>query len=192
MSNPWNLAGIVDSILNIPRVGWVQRGVPHGIAETVGDHILLTSYLAMVMCRELMNNGVSVDLGKCLIMALIHDAHEAIVGNVGNNVRSSIPGWYEVEAAAFNSLGLPREFMDIFREYRYGASTEGLITQLADKMATLIRACLYSRRGYDVRELVVSYRDSVNKAFNALQDNVRRILRDFVDMALRCDYGTNP
>lgn len=184
---------MVDSVLNIPRIGWIQRGVPSGIAESVGDHILLTSYLTIALCNELTSNGIDVNLGKCLVMALIHDIHESVMGNVGNNVRSLIPNWYDVEVQAFNALGLSGDLVELFKEYRYGKSVEGLLVQLADKIATFMRACTYLRRGYDVNELVINYKESVNKAFLTLPGNLREVLKGIIDELLSgCNNRTSP
>lgn len=192
MVKPWKFVDIVDSILNIPRIGWIQRGVPNAIAESVGGHVLLTSYLTLALCNELRTNGIDIDLGKCLTMALLHDAHESVMGNVGNGIRTSIPNWYDIETQAFMNLGLPENLTEMFREYRYGRSIEGVIVQLADKMATLMRACRYSGYGYDVTELMISYRESVNKLLLSLPSNFREVLKGFIDEVLGgCDNRTN-
>ncbi len=134
-----------------------------GYCESVGDHVLLTSYIAMILCNNVQRIDGSIDADKCVSMALIHDAHEALIGNVGNSVRSLISDWKDIEVRLFDELQFPEELRNYFREYRYGLSTEGKIVNLSDKLATLIRACVYARAGYDTRELIINYKELVEK-----------------------------
>lgn len=151
----------------------------------------MASYLALILCRsaQRVNGGVNAD--KCVSMALIHDAHEALIGNVGNSVRSMINDWKDVEVRLFNELQLPGELRDYFLEYRYGLSIEGKIVGLADKLATLIRACMYAKVGYDMEELINNYRDLVERMLSELPSNVGRALSEVIGPILSwCDHGT--
>jgi putative hydrolase of HD superfamily len=177
------ILNILDTALNIPRVGWVQRGVPKDIAESVGEHELLTSYLTLIICSEARRLGTSIDLGKCLSMALIHDAHETLIGNVGNDVRSIINDWREIEVKVFESLGLPGELNEYFREYRYGLSVEGKLVNIADKLATFIRACKYATIGYDMRELINNYEESINRLITELPSNMGKVIQELITQA---------
>ncbi|WP_243668711.1 HD domain-containing protein [Vulcanisaeta sp. JCM 16161] len=119
--------------------------------------------MAMILCNNVQRIDGSIDADKCVSMALIHDAHEALIGNVGNSVRSLISDWKDIEVRLFDELQFPEELRNYFREYRYGLSTEGKIVNLSDKLATLIRACVYARAGYDTRELIINYKELVEK-----------------------------
>ncbi|MGC9179954.1 MAG: HD domain-containing protein [Vulcanisaeta sp.] len=191
MSSLINAVSIVDTILNTPRIGWIQRGIPQVIAESVGDHVLLTSYITLIICNEVKRINDTIDVSKCVSMALIHDAHEALAGNVGNNVRLLINEWRDLEARLFDELGFPEELRNYFREYRYGLSVEGRIVNLADKLATFIRACIYAKTGYDTRELIINYRELVEKLLNEFTDNIGQVINNIVNPILSwCDDRT--
>ncbi|MGC8606272.1 MAG: HD domain-containing protein [Vulcanisaeta sp.] len=191
MSSLINAVSIVDTILNTPRIGWIQRGIPQVIAESVGDHVLLTSYITLIICNEVKRINDTIDVSKCVSMALIHDAHEALAGNVGNNVRLLINEWRDLETRLFDELGFPEELRNYFREYRYGLSVEGRIVNLADKLATFIRACIYAKTGYDTRELIINYRELVEKLLNEFTDNIGQVINNIVNPILSwCDDRT--
>ncbi len=191
MSSLISIASIVNTILNTPRIGWIQRGVPQAIAESVGDHVLLTSYLAMILCRSAQRVDDSINADKCVSMALIHDIHEALTGNVGNSVRSLVSDWRDLEVRLFDELQLPEELRNYFREYRYGLSIEGRIANLSDKLATLIRACMYARIGYDMEELIINYEDLVKRLLGEFTGEVRQVIDGLIRPVLSwCDHGT--
>ena len=186
-----DIANIANTILNMPRIGWIQRGIPQAIAESVGDHILLTSYLALVLCNNARGVDDNVNADKCVTMALIHDIHEALTGNVGNSVRSLISDWKNIEVRLFNELQLPEELGNYFREYRYALSIEGKIVNLSDKLATLIRACMYARAGYDTRELIINYREIVERLLSEFTGDVGQVIKNIVKPVLSwCDNRT--
>ena len=186
-----DIVNIVNTILNTPRIGWIQRGVPQAIAESVGDHTLLTSYLALILCNSAKRVDSNINADKCVSMALIHDAHEALIGNVGNSVRSLISDWRDIEVRLFNELQFPEELTKYFHEYRYALSVEGRIVNLSDKLATLIRACMYARVGYDTRELITNYREVVERLLSELTGDVGQVIKDIVKPVLSwCDDRT--
>ncbi len=172
-----NAITIVDILMNIPRVGWVQRGVPRATAESVGEHTLLVSYLTLLICNEVRRIDSSIDVGKCVSMSIIHDAHEAIIGNIGNNARSLVNEWKDLETRLFIGLGLPEELNNYFREYRYTLSIEGRIVNFVDKLATYMRACAYAKNGYDTRELINSYRELMEKLLSEFPGGIKQVIQ---------------
>lgn len=63
----------------IKRTGWVLRNIPDDKIETVADHTLQITLLAMLFCNEF---KLDFDLSKVLPMCLIHDIGEIIIGDV--------------------------------------------------------------------------------------------------------------
>ncbi|WP_054842605.1 HD family hydrolase [Vulcanisaeta distributa] len=191
MSSLIGVVNVVNTILNTPRIGWLQRGVPQAIAESVGDHVLLTSYLALILCNNVHKVDGNINFDKCASMALIHDAHEALIGNVGNSARSLISNWRDLEVRLFNELQFPEELRSYFREYRYGLSIEGKIVNLSDKLATLIRACIYARAGYDTKELIINYKELIEKLLSEFTGDVGQVISSIVKPVLSwCNDST--
>lgn len=50
------------ALLNLVRSGWLLRGIPRFLAETVAEH----SFLAAYVCIELGSRIQSVDVGKAV------------------------------------------------------------------------------------------------------------------------------
>ncbi|ADN51822.1 metal dependent phosphohydrolase [Vulcanisaeta distributa DSM 14429] len=186
-----DVVNIANTILNTPRIGWIQRGVPQAIAESVGAHVLLTSYLALILCNSVRRVDNTINADKCASMALIHDAHEALTGNVGNSVRSMLSNWKDIEVRLFDELQFPEELRTYFREYRHGLSIEGRIVNLSDKLATLIRACMYAKAGYDTRELIINYKELVEKLLGEFTGSIGQVINSVVRPIFSwCDNST--
>ncbi len=181
------LISIVESLLNTPRTGWIQRGVPQCVAESIGDHTLLTTYLTLELAFRLRAGGIDVDVGKCLIMALTHDAHEALTGNPSWRVRRSFANWAEFEIALFKEV-LP-EYSTLFEEYRLGKSLEGKVVIFCDKLATYIRACLYASIYREVEELVRKYEEAIKEALSGFEAKGRVIAEGLFDEAKSWCYN---
>lgn len=163
-------------------------GSPPSHRESVGDHVLLTSYLALILCNSAHKVDSDINADKCTSMALIHDAHEALIGNVSNSARSLISNWRDIETRLFDELQFPEELRNYFREYRYGLSIEGRIVNLSDKLATLIRACIYARAGYDTKELIINYKELIEKLLSEFTGDVGQVISNTVKPILSwCD-----
>jgi 5'-deoxynucleotidase YfbR-like HD superfamily hydrolase len=81
--------------LNSPRRGWVQRGIPHSDTETINQHMyqmamILMAYpnwvrrdINVIRAPSLQANQKNTDEKLAAVeMAIVHDAPEAIAGDV--------------------------------------------------------------------------------------------------------------
>jgi putative hydrolase of HD superfamily len=159
VTNPWRLLKLVDSLMGIPRIGWVNAGVRD--PETVAEHTLLVSYIAASLAKEM-----GLDAGKAALLALIHDAAESALGNASRAVRDRVGlgNWRVLEMSVLSELGFGEEFS----EYAGLSSREALVVAVSDKLATLIRACQYAKQGYDAADLVKNYLNEVKELLGRL------------------------
>ena len=166
---------LIETLENLPRIGWLQRGVNRNEAESVAQHTLLTTYLCLFVGFELVRRGVKIDLAKLLTQALIHDLHEALIGNTGHIVRKTFSeSWVDFEIKVFNSLELPEEMKNLFKDYRRQESFEGFIVNLMDKLATLLRAYMYKKVGYRTDDLIENYEKQIFDLLNKVNVNALR------------------
>ncbi len=144
----------IASLKSLVRTGWMQRGIPPSIGETVAAHSFEAAVIAYFLANELKKRGFQLDPYKSAVLALFHDVGEAILGDV--------PKWTserlglkkrELEEQANAYLGTG----DIFREYKESESIEAKIAKVSDRLSTLLQAYRYSRLGYDVSEIIDSY-----------------------------------
>ncbi|MEL9990465.1 MAG: HD family hydrolase [Thermoproteus sp.] len=153
-----DLVDVVDTLCGIRRVGWLQRGVEN--AETVCQHSLLVALLAGEIAAELREAGRDVDPAYAVAAAVIHDLAEAELGHPGNGVRSAVD-WEGLELDAMRRL-YPHLY-GLFEAYRSSKGELGTLVSFADKLATLIRACRYAKRGYDTKDLIDAFRRRLSR-----------------------------
>ena len=138
----------------LPRTGWVLRGVPPAVAETVADHTFEAAVTAYLLAKRLRGAGVPVDAGRAAVIALLHDLEEAVIGDLLKPVKRRLRGVDELSREAMEALGLAEEG-ELVAEYHEGRTPEALVVKLADLVATLNQACRYLEQGYSgVRDLV--------------------------------------
>lgn len=61
----------------LPRAGWLDRGVPPVEAESVADHLFRTALLAWLAAA----GRPDLDRDRVLVLALLHDLAEAVAGD---------------------------------------------------------------------------------------------------------------
>lgn len=147
VSDSW-LRDLMD-LKRTPRSGWLRAGVVG--PESVADHSFATALLAWQLARE--QSGV--DPAKVLLMALLHDYHEARLGDIPAPVKERFPP-AEVERAEGRVMdeqweGDPQT-RALLEELRAGESEEARLVWAVDHLELLVQAARYYQEGY--REVV--------------------------------------
>lgn len=151
----------------LSRTGWMLRGIPNSIAETVAAHSFEVAYLTMVLADRLVSSGCKIDVAKALRMALIHDIPESIMGDIVKWSKDRLgDGPERLEEEAIEELGL-QNYGNLLRELNEGVSTEALIVKLADHLSTALQGRRYRAMGYgQVNDIVEGSRQAVLKLMN--------------------------
>ncbi|UXD21168.1 phosphohydrolase [Ignicoccus pacificus DSM 13166] len=159
------IAEIAWSASCLVRTGWMQRGVPPSMGETVAIHSFSASLIAYEMALELKEQGIELDPEKAALIALYHDLPEVIVGD--------LPKWstdranYVKEALEKEAIGALRKWMkgiDLAEEYMI-KSKEAIVAKLAEIISTYYQAERYVKMGMTrVEEIMVTMRESAWKA----------------------------
>lgn len=136
----------LDAMTDLPRTGWVMRGV--AAPETVAAHSFGVAWVAALLVEALRGEGEVVDGEKTLRMALVHDAPEALLGDVPMPVKTPAldAALEEVERALARRL-LPASFAADYEELERGESLEARIVRAADKLQLVLRLHRYERQG---------------------------------------------
>src|SRR4051794_15354555 len=66
----------IGRLKEIPRTGWLDRGILAEETESVADHSYGVALLAWLLAPD------ALDRGRVVELALIHDLAEAVVGDV--------------------------------------------------------------------------------------------------------------
>lgn len=163
----------VQALKSIPRTGWLDRGVPDTLVESVGDHSLGVALFAWACARQMQAAGAEIDPSRVLLLALIHDLPEADFGDIPPYDLSTIPDGedsrarrefleqrhvrdpaaskakHRAEDAAMTSLvtALPPPIAEdvaaLWQEIREGTSVEARFVKQVDRLETYLQSLRY-------------------------------------------------
>jgi putative hydrolase of HD superfamily len=137
-----------NELKTIPRMGWRVRGVTDG--ESVAEHSYAVALVSMLLADRL---GVEVDREKLLMIALIHDLPEHMLGDI-HAPASRILGEDVKEAAEsrimerlFSDLEGGEDYVALWKEFADRSSVEGRIVRAVDKLEMFTQAYQYECAG---------------------------------------------
>lgn len=131
------------------RMGWVLRGVPE--AESVADHSYRMAMLAMSLGPLI----GCLDMQKCVLMALVHDLGEALVGDLTpqDNVGKADKLRMEEEAMQKITKVLPEVskglVKGLWEEYEERKSEEATFVKDLDILDLVMQASEYEELYHD-------------------------------------------
>lgn len=179
----------MKALKNMPRTGWVQRGVPPGVAETVAAHMYEASLECLELGHRLAEKGFvgREDVLRAVAIVVAHDVGEALVGDLNRFVSDEMGGFkYDLELKAFSAIG-SRILTDLFKEYSGKSSRASILAHVCDRISTLAQAVRYSGHGYDVSDIEESSRRDVDVLLRSLCtsrdcfEEVSRFIKDLLE-----------
>ncbi len=183
---PRDIIEVLEALSSLSRTGWMLRGVPHEIAETVSDHSYWAAFLAFEISVLLNKNGVSVNPYKASLEALFHDVAESVIGDIPKTAGISSAKDL-AESRALEDIPISLEAKNLVKDFIAGASNEAIVAKVADILATIIRAQLYVSKGY---ARVIEIKNNLIKNINSLIESVewkntlRSVLREISGLEL--------
>lgn len=136
-----------DPLCDLPRTGWVLRGVP--APESLAAHSWAVATVALFLTDQLRADGEQVDGERVLRLALLHDVAEARTGDIPLPSKTETEGvsaaLHRLEAAVVDEL-LPPEHAALWAEAEAGETLEARIVKAADKIQMMIKVLVYERR----------------------------------------------
>lgn len=167
----------------LARTGWMQRGIPPSVAETVAAHTFEVAVLAHLLATELERAGAQINVRRVLELALYHDIPEAVEGDIVKWVKDRLPREVaeDVEKEAAEASGVPGAFIN---ELVTLSSLEAQVVKLADNLATCLQAMRYLRQGYEVGDILEGTREYVLSLWTKKLPGLNRygkIVREFVE-----------
>ena len=157
------LSEILEALGSLSRTGWMLRGVPPAMAETVAQHLYSSSIIALELAFAALDRGFRVDPYRAAAIALAHDIPEAVVGDITR--RAGLGGVKgEAEMRALETLNVSPGLKGLFSEFREGRSVEAYIARIAEDLATLSKAYWYKLRGYNVDDIISGSVERVRRA----------------------------
>jgi putative hydrolase of HD superfamily len=130
-----------------PRTGWLQRGVSP--AESVAAHSHGVAFVALVLSRLV---DESLDLGRTLAMAALHDLPEALTTDIPSPSWRYFPPGSKKEAeqgamtAMLDGSEIGPELMAMWEEMRAAETAEARLVKDADKLDLFLQALTYEEQ----------------------------------------------
>jgi putative hydrolase of HD superfamily len=142
-ADPWQ-----DDLLTLkhtPRSGWFRIGVPQ--PESVAAHSFAVGLLAWRAAR-----ATGLDAGKALLMGLLHDFHEARLGDLPSPVKAMLAdaglAVAEQRLQAEQWQGWAPEVLALLAELAAGESAEARLVARMDRQELTLQAERYLAEGY--------------------------------------------
>jgi len=130
----------------LPRTGWVQHGVT--VPETVAGHLVGVAHLALALAPRV---EPALDVDRVVTLALVHDAGEALLGDLPRSGSRHLPvgAKQEAEARAAEEILGPCHATALarYREVQAIESREARFTRLCDRLQLGLRLLAYLRSG---------------------------------------------
>ena len=146
------LAGM--PLKNVVRAGWLRVGISR--PESVAAHSWGLCWLVLRLCPP------TLDRGRCLSLATLHDLPEVLVGDITPHDGVTRADKRQMEAlAARDLLGDRPDLLALIQEYSDHSTPEACFVHDLDKLDMALQALLYAD-GADTTEFVDSALRSVD------------------------------
>jgi putative hydrolase of HD superfamily len=160
----------------IPRTGWLHVGVDR--PESVADHSFSMAVLAWRIAREV----PGVDAGRVVLMSLLHDFHEARLGDIPSPAKHYLgaeriaTAEREIQADQWGDDGETRALLE---EFLAGETPEAQLARALDHLELLVQAREYRRSGHEHAErMLKEARRGPAFAHEATRPWAERVLAD--------------
>ncbi len=140
-------------LLNVVRTGWLLRGVPIPLAETVAEHSFLTAHV----CLELSSKIKGVDVSKAILYSLIHDLGEAFTGDLVKPIMKKYAQLIDQLVLDIVSENIDNPLIvELYRRFSLQTDVEAKLAKLCNYIATVIIGAEYKSLGYEVDDIIAN------------------------------------
>ena len=150
-----------NHLKSLYRQGWLRVGIPKEHCETVAEHTLGVTLLALFLADEYFPE---LDKWKLMLMGLLHDFGEIYAGDI-------VPGKMSLEekhslekksvGKVFARLPKGKEYLAIWEEFEAGATDEARFMKEIDRLEMGLQASVYEHE--NLGDLSVFF-DSTDRA----------------------------
>ncbi len=170
------------------RQGWLKRGLPEGLCESVAEHTFGTALLALLLAGRAGDGGAlgKVDVARSAILALVHELGESYAGDI-----TPVDGVSAREKEALERAAIARAleghpdlpwFLSLWEEFESGSTPEARFVRQLDRLEMGLQAALQEAEGF---QGMAEFYDSARKT--VVEPRLRGILEEAIT-AVR-DHG---
>lgn len=124
---PASIVEALGRLKEIPRTGWLDRGIPACATESVADHSFGVALLTWLLAPD------DLDRARAVELALIHDLAESIVGDLTPYDRSELQ---QLDPAARVEMLNQRQIRSAERSAAKYAAEDAAIEEMAASLPT--------------------------------------------------------
>lgn len=178
----------LQRLKQLDRTGWTLRGLPVG-SESIAAHSYGVACTAMLLAHELQAQGVVIDVGRLLQIALVHDWAEARTGDLPRAAAHyfGADARRRAETAALDDMVSELKeacagiLIELHAEYEARTSLEARLVKAADVIDLLLQALTFERAGARGLDEFWEVANNFNvgltgKAAEVVQDMVRSVV----------------
>lgn len=135
-----------NQLKQVPRTGWVMRGVPD--AESVADHTFSVAFIALILAQLV---DRPVDLTKLLTIALLHDLPEAVLSDIPSpalqylSASAKSNAERELLGEMLEGTAQSGRWQQWWAEYEEQRGLEAQLVRDADRLDMLVQASVYAQ-----------------------------------------------
>ncbi|KAF8330500.1 HD domain-containing protein [Amanita rubescens] len=150
---------ILERLKTQKRTGWINQNIPG--PESISDHMYRMAVLAMC------TTDTSLDVSRCVMMAIVHDLAEAQVGDIAPQEGITKAEKRRLEEEAMHNFvhdmlhfsPAAQRIYALWKEYEEGQTAEAKFVKDLDRFEMASQALEYERRG--ATNLQVFYDSSI-------------------------------
>ncbi|MBD3348274.1 MAG: HD domain-containing protein [Candidatus Eisenbacteria bacterium] len=137
-----------NELKTIPRMGWRVRGVTGG--ESVAEHSYAVALICMILAERI---DEPVDREKLLMIALLHDLPEHMLGDIHSPAaaflgeRSKEEAELRILERLFEGIEEGPRYIELWKEFADRSSVEGRLVRAVDKLEMFTQAYQYESAG---------------------------------------------
>ena len=129
------------------RQGWLRAGVPKEHCETVAEHSMGVTLLALFLADEAFPH---LDRQKLVLMGLLHDFGEIYAGDIVPG-KMSLAEKHERERESvervFSRLANGKDYLAVWEEFEAGETAEARFLKEIDRLEMGLQASVYEHEG---------------------------------------------
>jgi putative hydrolases of HD superfamily len=168
------------------RQGWLKRGLPEELCESVAEHSFGTALLVLLMAGKAGSGGElgKIDSGRAALLALVHEMGESYAGDI-----TPVDGVGREEKEALERKAILRALeghpdrewlLSLWEEFEAGTTVEAKFVRQLDRLEMGLQAALQEAEGFPgMSEFYESARRTV------VEPRLRSLLEEAIDAAGR-------
>ncbi len=134
----------IQSLKNLLRQGWLQKGIKKEKCESVADHSFSTTLLAWLIADEYFSE---LDKNKIIQYTLVHEMGEIYAGDITPADGISEDKKYELELESvekiFQKINQGEKYIQLWKEFENSVNEEAKFVKQIDKLEMALQAHYY-------------------------------------------------